>query len=159
MQNKDFLQIIGATPLVSIDLIVRNKEGMVLLGKRINRPAKGYWFVPGGRIRKNERLADALQRIARAELGLSLTLNPSKLLGAYEHIYDDNFFGEEGVNTHYVVLAYEYYLEEGMQIILDDQHSEAKWWPIDDLLNSPEVHENTKAYFLEAGYWRLEVGI
>lgn len=151
MQNKDFLQIIRATPLVSIDLIVRNKEGKILLGKRINRPAQGYWFVPGGRIRKNERLADALQRIARAELGITLILDPAKLLGVYEHIYDDNFFGEEGVNTHYVVLAYEYFLEAGMQIILDDQHSEAKWWAVEELLNSPEVHENTKAYFLESG--------
>jgi colanic acid biosynthesis protein WcaH len=152
VKEKGFRQVSKTTPLVSIDLIVRNKEGKVLLGKRTNRPAKGYWFVPGGRIRKNERLTDALQRIARAELGLVLTLDPAKLMGAYEHIYDDNFFGEEGINTHYVVLAYEYFLEAGMQIILDNQHSEAKWWAVDDLLSSPEVHENTKAYFLEAAY-------
>ena len=147
MNDKDFLHIIAATPLVSIDLIVRNAEGEILLGRRVNRPAKDYWFVPGGRIRKNEHLANAMQRISEAELGLIFNLDPARLLGAYEHIYEDNFFGEAGINTHYVVLAYDYSLPEGTQIILDDQHSEAKWWPVDELLNSPEVHKNTKGYF------------
>ncbi len=150
ISDKNFLDIIAATPLVSIDLIVRNAEGRVLLGKRVNRPAKNYWFVPGGRIRKNEKLAEAMQRISKTELGVTLTIDPVKLLGNYEHIYEDNFFGEEGINTHYVVLAYEYSLEESMRIKLDDQHSDAKWWKVRDLLNSPEVHENTKAYFMGA---------
>lgn len=151
VNNKDFLKIIAATPLVSIDLIVRNKEGEVLLGKRVNRPAKGYWFVPGGRIRKNERLYDAIQRIAEAELGITITLDVAKLIGVFEHIYDDNFFGDEGVNTHYVVVAYEYNLDEKSEITLDHQHSEAKWWKIEDLSGSPEVHDNTKAYFADTG--------
>ena len=150
-KNKDFLHIIAATPLVSIDIIVRNGEGKVLLGKRVNRPAKGCWFVPGGRIRKNEKLEDAMRRIASAELGITITLDRVRLMGAYEHIYEDNFFGEEGISTHYVVLGYEYFLEEGIQITLDDQHSAAKWWRIEDLLLSPEVHENTKAYFTDTG--------
>lgn len=150
MNDKDFLHIIAATPLVSIDLILRDREGNVFLGKRVNRPARDYWFVPGGRIRKNERLHEAMERISEAELGLRLTLPHAKLMGAYEHIYEDNFFGEEGVNTHYVVLAYEYHLDDDAHITLDTQHAEAKWWKPDDLLSSADVHENTKAYFAEA---------
>ena len=152
MNDKDFLNIIAVTPLVSIDLIVKNRTGNVFLGKRVNRPAKGYWFVPGGRIRKNEHLHEAMERISESELGVTITSDAAKLVGAYEHIYDDNFFGEKGVNTHYVVLAYECHLENGIQITLDHQHSEAKWWRIEDVLRSSEVHENTKAYFTDAGY-------
>ena len=59
------LKIIDATPLISIDLIILNSNDEILLGKRNNRPAKGYWFVPGGRIRKNETLKQALSRIAK----------------------------------------------------------------------------------------------
>jgi colanic acid biosynthesis protein WcaH len=51
-----FKDLIENAPLVSIDLIVRQREG-ILLGKRVNRPAQGFWFVPGGRVYKNESLA------------------------------------------------------------------------------------------------------
>jgi colanic acid biosynthesis protein WcaH len=36
---------------VSIDLIVRDADGRVLLGLRNNRPARDWWFVPGGIVR------------------------------------------------------------------------------------------------------------
>jgi len=55
----------AALPLVSIDLIVirQGDQGRELqLGLRNNRPVQGWWFTPGGRIRKNEPLASALQR-------------------------------------------------------------------------------------------------
>ena len=38
--------IIDNAPLISIDLIVLC-NGKYLLGKRINRPSRGCWFVPG----------------------------------------------------------------------------------------------------------------
>ncbi|MFC4195069.1 NUDIX domain-containing protein [Novosphingobium lubricantis] len=60
-----FLRVVDATPLIAIDLIVPNEDGGYLLGHRVNRPAQGFWFVPGGRIHKNERLDDAFRRIAR----------------------------------------------------------------------------------------------
>ncbi len=47
-----FKTIVANTPLISIDLIIQNSQKKILLGKRINRPAQGYWFVPGGRVRK-----------------------------------------------------------------------------------------------------------
>ena len=52
----EFSTSVSHLPLVSIDLLVRNSEGSILLGKRENRPAMGHWFVPGGRIRRMERL-------------------------------------------------------------------------------------------------------
>lgn len=60
-----FLQTVDATPLVAIDLIVPNQNGGYLLGHRVNKPAQGFWFVPGGRIRKNERLDDAFRDCMR----------------------------------------------------------------------------------------------
>jgi len=147
VKDRNFLNVVASTPLVSIDLIVRNEEGHVLLGKRTNRPAKGYWFVPGGRIRKNERIVDTFERISESELGLRFELKNANFLGVYEHLYDDNFFGEEDIGTHYVVLAYECRLDSGAQILLDAQHSDVRWWDVGDLLDSDSVHVNTKAYF------------
>ncbi|HTD68228.1 MAG TPA: GDP-mannose mannosyl hydrolase [Candidatus Limnocylindria bacterium] len=145
LTDQDFLHIVDSTPLVSIDLILRNDRGEVLLGQRANRPAPGMWFVPGGRIRKNERVAEALQRISQRELGV--TIPDATLLGVFDHIYPDNFLGAPNVNTHYVVLGMAAELKEDLRVTPDDQHTELKWWTVTDLLASDSVHENTKAYF------------
>lgn len=63
-----FLPSLAATPLIAIDLVARDCPGEVLLGERLNRPAHGYRFVPGGRGLKNESLDDALRRVTLAEL-------------------------------------------------------------------------------------------
>lgn len=145
LDDEAFLKVIETMPLVSIDLIIRNEQGQVLLGKRVNRPAAGFWFVPGGRIWKNERVNDAFKRISRNEIGVDLA--GGKLLGVFDHIYDDNFAGKQGVNTQYDVLAYEYQLESATKLRPDTQHSELRWWDVDSLLARDDVHENTKAYF------------
>jgi colanic acid biosynthesis protein WcaH len=145
LDDRTFLQIIDATPLVSIDLVIRNERDQVLMGKRSNRPAKGLWFVPGGRIRKKERVEEALRRIAAAETGVAP--RQATLLGVFDHIYDDNFAGEPGVSTHYVVIAFGYRLQDCGSVRPDAQHSELRWWDVPALLESAEVHENTRAYF------------
>lgn len=149
MQDEEFGRIIAATPLVSIDLIVRNAQGQILLGFRRNRPACGTWFVPGGRIRKNERLREALARIARVELGTEV--HNGHLLGAFDHLYEDNALGLSGIDTHYVALGYACELAPGASLQPDQQHTELRWWDLDALLASEEVHVNTKRYFEEVG--------
>lgn len=148
IDKETFLQIVDSTPLVSIDFILENQQGKVLLGMRNNSPAQGYWFVPGGIIRKNERLSDAFKRISSVELGAELIITDAKLIGAFEHIYKDNFLGKQGINTHYVVLAYKIKTKEYFKPKLDNQHSEMQWWLKDSLLKEPKVHKNTKDYFV-----------
>lgn len=145
LDKENFSRIIDATPLVSIDLIVQNERKEVLLGQRLNRPAQGYWFVPGGRIRKNEPLQQALSRIALNELGIPA--GAGQLLGAFDHFYDDNFLGVPDISTHYVALAYVFEIAVQTQLQPDQQHSQLRWWKMEQLLESNEVHPNTKLYF------------
>ena len=147
IDKKHVLEIIEATPLVSIDLVLRNPSNKVLLGKRNNRPAMGYWFVPGGRIFKNETINQALKRISEVELGQDLSTKAPSLLGAYDHIYEDNFLNVKGINTHYVVLAFVIALQQEIEVKSDEQHTELKWWEVDKLLQDQTVHQNTKVYF------------
>lgn len=50
MGDRDvFLTIVANAPLVSIDLVVRNPEGKVLVGRRTNEPALGDQSSRGNR--------------------------------------------------------------------------------------------------------------
>lgn len=152
LDNKLFLSVVKNTPLISIDLIIM-QHGKVLLGKRNNRPAQGYWFVPGGRILKDETIDTAMVRILEKELSLGKLLIESKALvefrGVYQHFYSDCFAGNVEVSTHYIVLGYCVNIIEDINLDHhDDQHGELKWWGVDTLLRSESVHQYTKDYFL-----------
>ncbi len=141
--NATFLEVVRNTPLVSIDLVVRDREGRILVGRRVNEPAKGTWFVPGGSIRKNETLAVALARISEGELGVALSMSDVRFAGVYEHFYDTNFAEVDGVSTHYVVLAYVVQRTFDTDDLPAGQHSDWAWLS-DPLM--PNVHPNTLAY-------------
>ena len=142
LDDQTFEVVISSTPLISIDLLVK-KDNKILLGKRINKPAQGYLFSIGGRVYKNETINSAMMRIAKTELNIELKLIP-KFIGVFEHFYDDSIY--HGLSTHYVNLAYEIKIEE-MPILPTEQHSEYKWFTIDELLESKQVHKYTKDYF------------
>jgi colanic acid biosynthesis protein WcaH len=148
LSNADFLTVVRLTPLVAIDLIVTDGNRRILLGHRRNRPAQGTWFVPGGRITKNESLDAAFKRIVHNELGVaSAQRSAARFFGVYEHLYDDNFIAENGVGTHYVVLVYSMELDSNAPVGRYDQHSQYVWFTPEELLTHPDVHENTKIYF------------
>jgi colanic acid biosynthesis protein WcaH len=144
----EFAQLVRMGPLVAIDLIVRDGGGRVLLGRRNFEPAKGSYFVPGGRILKDEPIRDAFSRILRHELGLEgISIDSASFAGVYEHFHPNSRYGPAGTTTHYVVLAYELQAGAGHRIVPDDQHSAFEWVPEEDVLGRADVHELTKAYF------------
>ncbi|PSW03858.1 GDP-mannose mannosyl hydrolase [Photobacterium lipolyticum] len=147
IEKETFKTIIQSTPLVSIDLIIQNLSGQVLLGKRLNKPAQGFWFVPGGRICKNESIEDAYTRLVLNELGVQAQFSDARSFGTFEHFYQDNVF-DEPFSTHYIVLGYELALNMELNVLPKEQHSEYKWFSIEELLASPEVHKYTKQYFI-----------
>ena len=147
LSDGKFLEVVRLAPLVAIDLVVVRGEHEALLGLRNNKPAQGCWFVPGGRILKCEALADALTRIGRQELGRDLAIGQGKLLGVFEHFYEDCFAGDFGVNTHYVVQAYRFDVAGGFEIGNHDfQHSKMRWWSLVEASTDDAVHANTRAY-------------
>ncbi|GAB7522872.1 GDP-mannose mannosyl hydrolase [Paraburkholderia sp. 2C] len=147
--NTEFLSVVSNTPLIALDLILHDEQDRYLLGRRVNRPAQGAWFVPGGRVRKNERLDDAFTRLMLEELGLHRADRANaELIGVYEHFYDDNFSGKDGISTHYVVLGYRYRVAQRLSHLPLDQHSDYRWASADDIALDESVHENSRAYFL-----------
>ena len=151
LDDQTFKTVVDSAPLVSIDILIKRND-KVLLGKRINKPAQGYFFSIGGRINKNETIDSAMNRIAQSELNIELfcSIPPRgvksipKFIGVFEHFYDDSIY--ESISTHYVNLAYEYQVGEIIDLPTE-QHSEYKWFAVDELLESNQVHNYTKDYF------------
>jgi len=142
LDDQIFKTVVDSVPLASIDILLK-RNNKVLLGKRVNKPAQGYFFSIGGRINKNETIDSAMNRIAKDELNIELKTIP-KFIGVFEHFYDDSIY--EDISTHYVNLAYEYQVEEVIDLPTE-QHSEYKWFAIGELLESKQVHNSTKDYF------------
>jgi colanic acid biosynthesis protein WcaH len=100
--DSEFSCVVRCAPLPSIDLIIRDSDRRVLVGLRTNEPAKNYYFVPGGVIRKNETIELAFARILRAETGCRASHGDARFFGAFQHFYPTNRFGDPAYGTHYV---------------------------------------------------------
>ena len=147
-----FAQACEALPLVSIDLVLTDAQDRLLLGLRQNAPARGWWFTPGGRIRKNEPLAQARGRIAAEELGLPETaLRRATLMGAWDHFYPDSAF-DAAISTHYVNLALwlPLQIDEVNQLSLPrgphEQHADWRWQPLAQAEVDEGVHPHVRIY-------------
>lgn len=57
------------------------------------------WFVPSRTVLKNERLAEAVQRVAKPELGCNVEI--VERLGTYEHVYKTSEVADVN-RQHYV---------------------------------------------------------
>ena len=121
-------------PIACVDLVIVY-NGKIFIAKRIGEPAKNQWFLPGGRILKNEHLKEAVIRKAKEETGLDV-----KIIKPL--IFDETIFNEssmEGVKSGSHTINLSYLLEaKNNEVVLDKQNSEYKW--ID------EIDENWNPY-------------
>lgn len=148
--DDDWRRIVEHVPLVSVDLLVRDGDGVVL-GKRTNEPAKGEWFVPGGTVLKGERLEAAVHRVAREELGVDVEIE--ERLGTYEHFYDASEV--PGVDSkHYLATAFVVTPVDGESgrrpweenAAHDDQHAGFR-----TVAGDEELHPYVRRYLRDAG--------
>lgn len=68
---------------VTVDAIVTNEQGQILLIKRKNRPYQDHWALPGGYLDQNETTLNAALRELKEETGLSA--DSAELLGFYDN--------------------------------------------------------------------------
>ena len=153
LKKESFRNIVKFSPIAAIDLCILNKSNEILLGKRINPPAKNLFFVPGGRIRKGETLFIATKRILNSEISYDITkekFNKINLLGVFEHFYEDNFTGDNSFSSHYIVIAYKIPLDiinKSKSNILNNQHEEYIWYNKKNFNDKDiKIHTYSKAY-------------
>jgi ADP-ribose pyrophosphatase YjhB (NUDIX family) len=67
-----FLFVSQLTPMVNVDLLIKNEAKQTLLTWREDEFYGPGWHIPGGVIRFKELAATRIQQVAQAELGVSV---------------------------------------------------------------------------------------
>jgi colanic acid biosynthesis protein WcaH len=99
---KLYKKIVDVFPILCVDIVVEHKERFLLV-KRKKEPAKGRWWVPGGRVFKGETIEKAVKRKIKEELGINVKI--LKALGYYEKHFKENEFGlKSGIHTVSIVV-------------------------------------------------------
>jgi colanic acid biosynthesis protein WcaH len=116
--------ILTHMPIACVDIaIVAN--GAVLLVQRNDPPARGQWWVPGGRVLKSERMRDTALRKAREEVGLECHVGP--IIHTAETIFPD---GPRGIAVHSINSCFLLYPTDSLaagSVHLDEHHGSWKW--------------------------------
>jgi len=109
-------------PILCVDILCRHK-GKFLLLKRKNKPVKGRFWVPGGRVLKGEKVRQAVIRKMKDETGINIEI--IKAVGYFEADYQGNEFGSKtgyhGVSIVFLVSPL------SLKIKLDGQSSDWKF--------------------------------
>lgn len=140
-----FLFVSKITPLVNVDLLVRDNAGRILLSWR-DDPYEGCgWHVPGGIVRLKESFEERLQKTALQELGCDV-LYEKKPLEIVPIIKKT-----ANIRCHFITFVYDCRIPNGKNISTIRRKGEAgylEWhdsYP-DDML---QVHAFYSKYFQE----------
>jgi ADP-ribose pyrophosphatase YjhB (NUDIX family) len=82
LSEAEFRDVYHRVPRLTVEVAVTGEAG-VLLTRRAIEPCRGMWHLPGGTVRFGERLAEAVSRVARRELGIQVL--ESRMLGVIEY--------------------------------------------------------------------------
>ncbi|HET7047281.1 MAG TPA: NUDIX domain-containing protein [Solirubrobacteraceae bacterium] len=83
LPKDEFDSIFSRVPRITVEVVISSPQRGVLLSLRDIEPCKGMWHLPGGTVRFGEPLVEAVARVARDELGL--TVDVGELLGYIEY--------------------------------------------------------------------------
>ncbi len=121
---EQYKKFVEQMPIVCIDAVIMNHKNQYLLVKRKNEPLLGEYWVPGGRLLKNEKLHDAVQRKVQQELGIES--NIIMPIGVYEDFFDKNTMGvENGLHTISIVYLV---MAASENVRIDEQSDDWGWF-------------------------------
>ncbi|MFC2038927.1 NUDIX domain-containing protein [Chloroflexota bacterium] len=74
-----FYYISTTTPLVNVDLLIKDENGRTLLSQRNDQYAGKGWHVPGGIVRFKETLETRVKKVAEAEIGIDISFDTNPM--------------------------------------------------------------------------------
>ncbi len=116
------------SPGIGCGVVIFNKKGQFLMGRRKSKHANGRYCLPGGWIEFGETIEQAVRREAMEETGL--TLSEIELLGITENIFKDE-------NKHSVSIVMAAQIQSGAPQVMEPDKCESWIW-VDDWNNMPQ---------------------
>jgi colanic acid biosynthesis protein WcaH len=99
-----FLLVSRLTPIVNVDLLIKDEKGRTLLSWRDDSYAAKGWHVPGGIVRFKEKLETRVRKVAELEIGAAVEFCPVPL--AINQIIDDDLT----CRGHFISVLYKCFL-------------------------------------------------
>lgn len=124
ISDKTYRGFLASMPIACVDIAIVHR-GAVLLVKRKDAPARGQWWVPGGRVWKGETMRATAARKALEEVGIECHVGP--IIHTAETIFPD---GPGGVSVHSINTCFFLYpisSKVHLSPKLDEHHSGAQW--------------------------------
>lgn len=79
LPDEVFFYISRMTPLVNVDLLIKDEKGRTLLSWRDDQYAGKGWHVPGGIVRFRETLETRVGKVAETEIGTNIDFDPTPI--------------------------------------------------------------------------------
>lgn len=95
-----FFYISRVTPLVNVDLLIKDEFGRTLLSWRNDQYAGEGWHLPGGIVRFRETLETRVKKVAETEIGISVDFDPNPI--AINQIIRN----EREIRSHFISILY-----------------------------------------------------
>lgn len=88
------------TPMVNVDLLIKDQKGRTLLTWREDRFYGPGWHIPGGIIRFKESIEDRIKKVAHFEVGCDVIFDSSPI-NVRSQVCDDR-----DIRGHFISLLY-----------------------------------------------------
>ncbi len=96
-----FLFISRITPIINVDLLVKNEQNQTLLTWRDDGYWPAGWHIPGGIIRYKETISDRINAVAASELGAKIKFKKDQL------VTNEVIQPSRRIRGHFISLLYE----------------------------------------------------
>ncbi len=116
-----YIEIIQNVPIACVDVAIVYRGSVLLVLRKVS-PAKNQWWLPGGRVHKNEMMKDAAKRKALEEVGLDCKVGP--IIYTAETIFPD---GPYHTSVHSINSCFLLYPIENPVVRMDNHHNDFKW--------------------------------
>ncbi len=87
---EEFKAIYSKVPKLCVDLIIEHKSKVILI-LRQEHGWEGLWHTPGGTVHYKESLRNAVKRLAKEEINLSVEI--TKFFGYVEYLHEEKVRG------------------------------------------------------------------
>jgi len=99
-----FFYISRTTPLVNVDLLIKDENKRTLLSWRDDKYCGKGWHLPGGIVRFKETLETRVKKVAETEIGVDMDFNTTPIA------LNQVIIPEHNIRGHFISILYKCFL-------------------------------------------------